>query len=211
MENNTVIKKGKIYRIDRFREDTDGKGISTLIGLSGCPLSCEYCFNKGNKNPAIVHELTVDEVIDIVNKDSAYYYATGGGVVFGGGEPLLQSEFLHEICSGVDSWCVKRIETSLCVPYERVAILIDDIDEWIVDIKSYDKDTYISYTGVDAFNLVQDNLQRLIKEVGAHKVHIRLPHIEGYNDASTVKMSAEEIKNKYGVMPEVFRYVTDMY
>lgn len=35
-----------IQGIARHRMQTDGKGITTLVALAGCPLSCAYCINK---------------------------------------------------------------------------------------------------------------------------------------------------------------------
>lgn len=50
---------------------------------------------------------------------------TGGGIVFGGGEPLLQSAFIHEICSQADPRWKKRIETSMNVLWNCVEPLFE--------------------------------------------------------------------------------------
>ena len=31
--------------INRHRLATDGKGVTTLVAFSGCPLRCKYCLN----------------------------------------------------------------------------------------------------------------------------------------------------------------------
>jgi pyruvate formate lyase activating enzyme len=36
----------QIYKIDRRRIGTDGKGITDLVAMVGCPLKCKYCINK---------------------------------------------------------------------------------------------------------------------------------------------------------------------
>lgn len=58
----------------------------------------------------------------------------GGGVTFGGGEPLIQSDFIHEVCKLMPPAWNKRIETSLNVPWRYVEPLLQDLDEWIIDI-----------------------------------------------------------------------------
>ena len=34
-----------IFAISRHRIATDGKGVTTLVAMHGCPLSCRYCIN----------------------------------------------------------------------------------------------------------------------------------------------------------------------
>lgn len=38
-------KKIAIFGISRLRMGTDGKGITTLVAMMGCPLKCRYCLN----------------------------------------------------------------------------------------------------------------------------------------------------------------------
>ncbi|MDO4368569.1 MAG: hypothetical protein Q4C26_07745 [Bacteroidales bacterium] len=40
--------------------------------------------------------MTPKELLGILMKDNLYFLATGGGVTFGGGEPLLRYEFITE-------------------------------------------------------------------------------------------------------------------
>lgn len=34
-----------VVTIERHRFHTDGKGVTTLVILNGCPLQCRYCIN----------------------------------------------------------------------------------------------------------------------------------------------------------------------
>jgi organic radical activating enzyme len=73
--------------------------------------------------------------------DELYYLATGGGVTFGGGEPLLYSEFIIKILElGAKKWNV-TIETSLNVPFEKIKVLLPYINEMIVDVKEINPKT----------------------------------------------------------------------
>lgn len=74
----------------------DGPGIRTVVFFNECKLRCIYCHNpemwcKREKN------YSVDELADKILKNKEYF-GEYGGVTFSGGEPLLQNEFLVNIC-----------------------------------------------------------------------------------------------------------------
>lgn len=154
---------GDIMAISRLRMATDGQGVTTLVLFFGCPLHCQYCANN------FCHELeeeymyvpraaySPEELVEVLNRDEIYYLMTDGGVTFGGGEPLLQSEFIHEVCKLTNPKWKKRIETCLNVPWRYVEPLLSDINEWIVDIKDMDVSIYRKYTGASNRN-VKENL-----------------------------------------------------
>lgn len=53
--------------------------------------------------------VTADALFDMVKIDDLYFRATGGGVTFGGGEPLLHAGFLssfRSICS--PEWKIRK-------------------------------------------------------------------------------------------------------
>lgn len=202
---------GDIMSISRLRMATDGAGVSTLVAFYDCPLHCRYCINKccherkgfflGTMRAAYRPE----ELIEVLRKDEIYYLMTGGGIVFGGGEPLLQSAFIHEICSQADPRWKKRIETSLNVPWNCVEPLLEDLDEWIIDIKDMNSRIYQEYTGADN-EKVLSNLYRMRDTVATEKIHIRVPHIKGFNTPDDVEKTVQWIRHTLLVEPEVFTY-----
>ena len=107
--------------INRHRLATDGKGVATLVAFSGCPLRCKYCLNDQCHDPErIAATLSPQQLLDQVMVDNLYFLATGGGICFGGGEPLLHSEFIHQFCTmKVAEWRIS-LETSLNVPQHLV-------------------------------------------------------------------------------------------
>ena len=107
--------------INRHRLVTDGKGVTTLVAFSGCPLRCKYCLNDQCHDPErIATTLSPQQLLDQVMVDNLYFLATGGGICFGGGEPLLHSEFIHQFCTmKVAEWRIS-LETSLNVPQHLV-------------------------------------------------------------------------------------------
>lgn len=202
---------GDIMSVSRLRMAADGQGVSTLVAFFDCPLQCKYCINSScheDKNfllqtPRAAYK--PEELLEVLKKDEIYYLMTGGGVVFGGGEPLLQSAFIHDVCQMMDSRWAKRIETSLNVPWRYVEPLLEDMDEWIIDIKDMDRSIYEEYTGVNNEKVIQ-NLFRIKDVVSVKRLHIRIPNIPGYNTKEDVERSVEWIKDVLGVEPEVFDY-----
>ena len=153
MKNNN---KATLIGISRLRMNTDGHGLTTLVAFHGCPLRCRYCLNPQCLNPASrILRLSPDEVMDILRKDELYFLATKGGVTFGGGEPLLNADFIKEVlCLGANKWHT-TVETSLNVPQSEIEIVLPYIDEYIVDVKDTNPAIYKYYTGKDNNRVIQ--------------------------------------------------------
>lgn len=165
----------------RHRMTVDGEGITTLVCFYGCPLRCKYCLNPFSFAPNTKRQnMTPQELFDKVKIDNLYFIATGGGVTFGGGEPLLYPEFLQEfrdICG--KQWHL-TVETSLNVPWEYVEQAAGCIDEFIIDCKDTDPEIYRSYTGQDNAQMLE-NLRKLVTLTGTERIIVRLPLIPSFN------------------------------
>lgn len=83
-----------LLSIVRLRMGTDGAGISSLVAGAGCPLSCQWCINKKILKEKKAEWIGAEELYDRVKIDDLYFQASGGGITFGGGEPLLYPSFL---------------------------------------------------------------------------------------------------------------------
>lgn len=176
-----IMEQAPIITCARLRMQTDGKGVTTLVCFHGCPLRCKYCINPFSFAPDTKRVLlTPQQLYEQVKIDDLYFVATGGGVTFGGGEPLLYGRFLQEfrdICGEKWHLCA---ETSLNVPKEQVEIAAQCIDHFYVDCKDTDPDIYRRYTGRDNANMLQ-NLQLLQELVGPERITVRLPLIPEFN------------------------------
>lgn len=197
-----------IMSISRLRMATDGNGITTLVGFYGCPLECKYCINRQCHGETVRGDYTPDELVSILAKDEPYYLMTGGGVTFGGGEPLLQSKFIHDVCALMSKEWNRTVETSLYVPWENIELLLDDIDYWFIDIKDFRPEIYKQYTGKDN-GIVIENLKRLVGAIDPHKMCIRIPFIPGFNTKeSTTEALTHVLENiSAAVDIEVFDYI----
>lgn len=178
----------------RLRMQTDGKGVTTLVCFHGCPLRCRYCINPFTFAESTKREsLTARQLYDRVKIDALYFLATGGGVTFGGGEPLLYGQFLQEfrsICG--DAWHLCA-ETSLNVPKEQVILATSCIDHFYVDCKDTNPDIYRRYTGKDNARMLQ-NLRRLLSLVGPERITVRLPLIPDYNTEEDRQRSRDALQ-----------------
>lgn len=189
----------RVLGISRHRMGTDGKGITTLVGFYGCPLRCKYCLNPKCFDPNAHAEFyTPDSLYQQLKCDDLYFVSTGGGVTFGGGEPLLNVAFLEEFKGIVgDRWHFTA-ETSLSVDEDSVRRAAQIFDEFVVDIKDTDPEIYLAYTGKEG-RTAFDNLRILISEAGADNVMVRLPLIKDFNTEEHRKKS-EEILRSMGVV-----------
>ncbi|MBR5897460.1 MAG: radical SAM protein, partial [Lachnospiraceae bacterium] len=140
-------KKGEtinLVSVSRIRTKTDGEGVTTLVVSMGCPLRCAYCINPFTWDGSHKGKTyTTDELYNELKIDNLYFLATGGGVMFGGGEPLLNADFISNFIKKYkDTGWKFSMETSITVPKENLKIVIGLIDLFIVDTKDMNKERY---------------------------------------------------------------------
>ena len=195
-----------LLTLSRLRMGTDGQGVTTLIAGAGCPLRCRWCITKTLLRQAESAWVTAEELIDRVKIDDLYFRATGGGVTFGGGEPLLHAAFLRrfrELCPS--EWRI-TVETSLAVPREQVILAAGAADLFIVDCKDMGGETYRRYTGGDEA-LMEGNLRMLLHAAGPERIAVRVPRIPEYNTPPDQARSADRLRAMGVTKVELFDYV----
>ena len=190
----------------RHRLGIDGQGVTTLATAWGCPLRCAYCLNPQCQSPdTAVKQVTAGALVEMARVDDLYFQATGGGVTFGGGEPLTHAAFIRQfrrLCP--EPWRI-TVETSLNVPLEDFRATAGCVDEFLVDIKDMNPATYRRYTGRDS-TLAVLNLRLLLDAVGPGRVIVRVPHIPGYNTPEDVARSAQALRDMGVRRLDVFKY-----
>ena len=201
-----------ILGINRHRMQTDGRGITTLVALSGCPLSCRYCINQDLlKDTEQTEWLSPKELVERLAIDHCYFVYTNGGVTFGGGEPLLHSGQIQEfarLCP--EEWNI-TIETSLNVDAGLLTCLLTERFSFLVDIKAMQPDIYEKYTGRSNAQLIE-NLKCLIQKVPADQYMVKVPLIPGYSDADSTRESVALLQ-EMGIPKKnivTFRYVSEI-
>lgn len=195
--NNQAIEMNhhevSLIGIERLRYLTDGPGITTLVGFHGCPLNCAYCINPQCHDYSTLYQYTPSSLIEELKRDGMYFSATGGGVTFGGGEPLLYPSFIKEFRKQApDDWAI-NVETSLNISLDILQQLIPVIDHYIIDIKETNPVIYKRYTGRDN-SLVIENLKFLLDNSFGNKIEVRVPEIPEYNTDKDIYKSIVLLK-----------------
>ena len=137
--------KSSVNSIETFGL-VDGPGIRTVIFLNGCKLRCLYCHNPETWKMGELN-YTTDELVAKIIRNKPYFKRNNGGVTFSGGEPLLQIDFLIDICKKLKA---ENIHIALDTAgvgigkYEEILSLIDLV---ILDIKHPNKEGYKKLTG----------------------------------------------------------------
>lgn len=185
--------KFSVLAINRHRMKNDGRGITSLVALAGCPLSCPYCINRELLAANRISHMTCEELLAQLAIDHCYFLYTGGGVTFGGGEPLLQSRQIAafaELCP--PEWNL-TIETSLAVREELLAPVLTQRFSFIVDIKAMQPEIYRSYTGKENTRAVR-NVKTLVDVIPPENYVIKLPYIPDYTGEPEVAASVRLLK-----------------
>lgn len=199
--------KAPFIGISRHRIGIDGNGVTTLAAFHGCPLRCRYCLNPHSlENEERCQLLSPEELYQRLAIDNLYFIATGGGVCFGGGEPLLRVEFIKEFRQLCGRDWKLTAETSLNVPPQNVEESATVIDDFIVDIKDTNPAIYHAYTGRDNAQ-VMDNLGRLIRLKGESQITVRIPLIPNHNTSADCDRSEQLIRQMGITQIDRFDYV----
>lgn len=84
---------GRIHSIETFGT-VDGPGIRFVIFMQGCALKCKYCHNRDTWDINGGNLVSIQDLLDKIERYKSYILNSGGGVTVTGGEPLLQVKFL---------------------------------------------------------------------------------------------------------------------
>jgi len=156
----------------------DGPGIRTIVFLSGCYLKCKYCHNP-EMWKMTGKEYTAEELVNNIIKYKNYY-GKEGGITFSGGEPLLQIDFLIEVCTLLNRENISIDIDTAGVGVGKYKEVLKYIDVVLLDIKHTDKKEYKDLTGIEMNEFI-----KFIKVLNKSKcdVWIRQVIIPGYTDS----------------------------
>lgn len=168
------------------------EGAVALAEPHGYVIDRQKCKNHGNCAEACPtgakwmygERKTTSELMKTITKEMPFY-RVGGGVTFGGGEILLQAEFVAEMlrlakAAGIHT----AIETSSYGTWEGYEKVLDNTDVVLADIKAITEEKHKELTGVSN-QLILENLIKVNEFVGrneATKLVIRIPVIPNMND-----------------------------
>lgn len=149
--------------------------------------------------------VTAENVIDTLEKDSAYYN-NGGGITLSGGEPLFQPEFAIALLklAKEKNWHT-AMETCGYANWNIIRQVLPLVDLWLYDVKCVAPDKHMAFTGADS-SIILENLHKL-NEAGAI-IELRAPLIHGVNDSDNDILQLVELAGKLcnvtGIRPEPY-------
>ncbi len=161
---------------------------SVIIDRAKCA-GCGICVEVCPVNARVISgkEMTVEEVMDLVLKDKAFYDNSNGGITLSGGDPIMQKEFaLQLLRRSKEIGLNTAIETCGYATWPILKSIIEYTDFIFYDIKCLDSSKHLKATGKDNI-LILENAKKLAKEkaiLGKEKtMKIRVPMIPGFNDS----------------------------
>ena len=205
--------KGLIFSVKRYSIH-DGPGIRVTFFMKGCPLSCMWCHNpegispfpetvirtnrigdrEFSNNEEVGKYYSVENILEILEKEKVFINQSKGGVTFSGGEPMLQHEFLYEVLKACKSnGYHTAVDTSGYSSAENYKSIIPFTDLFLFDIKHMDCAKHVEYTGVSNVGIL-DNY-RLLLESGKD-IMVRIPVIPGFNDDPVYLETLEQFLSK---------------
>jgi pyruvate formate lyase activating enzyme len=203
------MRSGCIFDIRDFAVH-DGPGIRTTVFLKGCPLRCSWCHNPEGQSPlpqtmhapagdrVVGREYTSAELAALLNRQADILRANEGGVTFSGGEPLMQAEFVAEVCDLLPDVHI-ILDTSGHAPPEAFCLLAEKCNLFYYDLKIMDPQLHRQFTGVDN-QLILANL-RLLGELNVPFV-IRVALVPGVTDTDENLAAIADIAQ---TLPRVLR------
>jgi len=147
---------------------------------TGCGICAEHCPTRALR--LVGREITVEELMDEIEKDVQLYDSSGGGVTFSGGEPLFQPQFLKEALKACkERYIHTALDTSGYALRDVLKSVMPYVDLFLYDLKLADDEEHKKYTGVSN-KLIKENLKFLVENGRAKDIILRFPVIPGITD-----------------------------
>ncbi|WP_269330279.1 pyruvate formate-lyase-activating protein [Kineosporia babensis] len=159
----------------------DGPGCRFVVFTAGCPLRCQYCENPDTWTSLGGQVTQIEDVLERVRRFRPALVASGGGVTISGGEPLVQPAFTARFLAGAREMGLHTaLDTSGALGHLATDQLLEDTSLVLLDIKSFDPQTYKVTTGKELAPTLR--FARRLADLGK-PVHVRFVLVPGLTDA----------------------------
>lgn len=146
-----------------------------------CGLCTSKCYAGAKKMTGC--QVTVREMMELIEKDRIFYTNSGGGVTVGGGEPAMQHGFVEELLKACrESHIHTAIETCGYGRWQDICGMFDNADQIFFDLKAMDPELHRRLTGVSNELILHNAEQAAVR---GKDVIFRIPLIPGCNDSLT--------------------------
>ncbi len=182
--------KGRIFDIQRYSIH-DGGGIRTIVFLKGCPLRCKWCCNPegqhyeiekmtlGGKEKIVGKDVTVGEIIDIIERDRIYYRRSGGGLTLSGGESLTQPDFAVALLKAAKERGINTaMESTGFADFSVISRYLPYLDLYLMDIKHINSAKHKEFTSQPNERILENAVK--ITNAGTRLI-VRTPVIPTFN------------------------------
>ena len=144
-----------------------------------CGRCLDTCYSRALEQTG--RYVSIDEVLEEVNRDRIFFEASGGGITASGGEPTAQPEFVVELLRR----CKERqihtaIETCGYAEWSILEKVLKYTDLVLYDIKEMDPVKHKEFVGVHN-DLILENARKISSDL--IPMVVRIPIIPGYNDS----------------------------
>ncbi len=142
-----------------------------------CGECADNCYAKALRMAGEL--MTVDEVLEEVKKDLAFYKKSSGGMTLSGGEPMMHPTFSGAILNKCQSTGIHTcIETSGFAPWDSFEEVLPHTDLILYDLKVMNPEKHEEFIGASN-DLILNNAELLIEE--DIDLEFRMPLIPSYN------------------------------
>jgi pyruvate formate lyase activating enzyme len=163
---------------DAIAKDAGGAVFVDRTKCDLCGKCAEACLYDAMQT--VGREMSVDEVLDEVEKDRIFYEQSGGGVTLSGGDPAVQSAFAEALLDGCRERGLRTaVDTAGSSQNGALERLASKTDLVLFDLKVMDDAKHREWTGVSNAPILA-NLERLAE--GRTELWVRIPLVRGVND-----------------------------
>jgi glycyl-radical enzyme activating protein len=160
--------------------------------VEACPTSALMIYGK---------KMSVEQVIEEVEKDKLFYNESNGGMTLSGGEPLAQPNFAVALAKAAKARGISvAIESALAVQPKVIMDIAPYVDWFLIDHKITDPYDFAQYIQGDP-KLILNNLA-LLDEMQA-KIILRCPIIPGINDVDEHFLKIAQLAQKHDSIDHV--------
>lgn len=179
--------------VNIFSQVIDARGdaqcrVDRHVDCIGCRKCEEVCLSGALD--IMGKDVTVRELLEVIEQDVDFYQTSGGGVTLGGGELSMQTDFavalLSECKKRMINTAIETNGTTSLGNYERLAACTD---MFLYDLKHIDSARHRELFGIGN-ERIKKNLEHLVS-LGASIV-VRMPLVRGCNDSREAIVGAIE-------------------
>ncbi len=142
--------------------------------------------------------INISSLMQVLERDRKFW-GSGGGVTFGGGEPLMQHHFVGEalrVCR--DHQIHTALETSACCFFEILMEVMPHVDWAFMDLKHMDSLCHREATGIGNEEILR-NISALASSGWKGRLIVRVPLITGFNDSEENLVATAEFLRSCGI------------